>query len=82
LPARGVKMQRYANRDGESGVVAYAIGPAGIAVEFVDGSIYVYDTERPGRKQVADMKRHARAGVGLATYINQFVRGNYAKKLR
>jgi len=77
-----MKMQRYANRDGESGVVAYATGPAGIAVQFVDGSIYVYDVEHPGRAEVADMKRRARAGSGLATYINQFVRGNYARRLR
>jgi hypothetical protein len=77
-----MKLQRYANRDGESGVVAYATGPAGIAVQFVDGSIYVYDTERPGPRHVAGMKRRAKAGSGLATYINQYVRGNYAKKLR
>ena len=75
-------MQRYANRGGGSGVVAFATGPRGIAVEFVDGSVYVYDLERPGAQAVADMKRLARAGEGLSTYISRFVRDNYAKKLR
>lgn len=75
-------MQRYANLDGGSGVVAFAIGPAGIAVEFSNGAVYVYDLERPGRHAVADMKRLARAGRGLATYISRHVRENYAKKLR
>lgn len=75
-------MQRYANRSGGSGVVAFATGPRGIAVEFVDGSVYVYDLERPGAQAVADMKRLARAGEGLSTYISRFVRDNYAKKLR
>lgn len=77
-----VKMQRYANRSGGSGVVAYATGPRGIAVQFVDGSVYVYDLQRPGAKAVADMKRLARAGQGLSTYISQSVRDNYASKLR
>jgi hypothetical protein len=75
-------VQRYLNRSGESGIVAYEVGPAGIAVQFADGSIYVYDVEHPGRKAVSDMKRLARAGRGLSTYISQNVRDNYAKKLR
>lgn len=75
-------MQRYANRDGDSGVVAFATGPLGIAVEFTNGSIYVYDVERPGREVVAEMKRLARAGQGLSTYISQHVRDNYARRLR
>ena len=77
-----MKMQRYANRDGGSGVVSFATGPAGIAVEFTNGAVYVYDLERPGRQAVSDMKRLARAGRGLSTYISQHVRDNYARKLR
>ena len=83
IAGRGaVKMQRYANREGDSGVVAYATGPLGIAVEFTNGSVYVYDLERPGREAVAEMKRLARAGRGLSTYISQHVRDHYAKRLR
>lgn len=77
-----MKMQRYANRSGGSGVVAYAMGPRGIAVEFVDGAIYVYDVDRPGAWHVAQMKRLARAGRGLSTYISQQVRDNFARRLR
>ena len=79
---RAMKMQRYANRSGNSGVVAFATGPRGIAVEFVDGSVYVYDLDRPGRTHVTEMKRLARAGQGLSTYISREVRDNYAQKLR
>ena len=77
-----MKMQRYARRHGDSGVVAFATGPRGIAVQFVDGSVYVYDLERPGRAHVNEMKRLARAGEGLSTYISREVRDCYAKKLR
>ncbi len=75
-------MQRYLNRNGDSGVVAYELGPASIAVRFVDGSVYVYDGQRPGAAQVADMKRLAQAGRGLSGYISRCVQQNFAKKLR
>jgi hypothetical protein len=77
-----MKMQRYEHRGGDTGVVAYATGPRGIAVQFVDGSVYVYDIERPGRAHVAEMKRLAKAGQGLSGYISREVRDCYAKKLR
>lgn len=77
-----MQLQRYARRHGDSGLVAYATDPRGIAVQFGDGSVYVYDVDRPGRVHVAEMKRLAKAGEGLSTYISQHVRGNYAEKLR
>jgi hypothetical protein len=75
-------VQRYLNRSGESGVVAYELGPRSIAVRFVDGAVYLYDAQRPGAEQVAEMKRLAQAGRGLSSYISRFVQQNYAKKLR
>lgn len=75
-------LQPYANRSGASGVVAFATGPRGIAVQFVDGSVYVYDLDRPGPAAVAEMKRLARAGQGLSTYISRHVRDGYAQRLR
>ena len=75
-------MQRYLNRSGESGVVAYELGPASIAVRFVDGSVYVYDAKQPGAADVDEMKRLAQAGRGLSGYISRVVQKNYAKKLR
>ncbi|MDR7271047.1 hypothetical protein J2X20_003705 [Pelomonas saccharophila] len=75
-------MQRYLNRSGDSGVVAYELGPASIAVRFVDGSVYLYDARQPGAQQVDDMKRLAQAGRGLSGYISRSVQQNYARKLR
>ena len=75
-------MPRYANHDGHSGVVAYESAPDRIAVQFVDGAVYLYDSERPGAAVVAEMQRLARAGRGLSTYISQHVRDNFAEKLR
>ena len=75
-------MQRYLNRSGGSGVVAYEAGPASITVRFADGSVYLYDRGRPGVAQVDEMKRLAQAGRGLSSYISRAVRQNYAKKLR
>ena len=75
-------MQRYTNRSGESGVVAYELGPDWIAVKFSEGSVYRYDGKRPGRPFVAEMKRLAERGQGLSTYISRVVRENYAIKWR
>jgi murein tripeptide amidase MpaA len=66
---------------GGSGVRFYALGPSFIRVWFKDGDGYEYDHVRPGRKHVDAMKRLAEEGRGLATYINQHVRANYARKL-
>lgn len=75
-------MQRYGNRSGNSGVAAYDIGSGRISVEFVEGSVYLYDEGRPGAAVVAEMQRLARAGEGLSSYISRVVKGNYAGKLR
>lgn len=75
-------MQRYLNRNGESGVLAYELGPDWIAVKFAEGAVYRYDAERPGRSAVAEMKRMAEQGQGLSSYNSRVVQKNYAKKLR
>jgi hypothetical protein len=74
-------MERYRNLGGGSGVVAFEIAPRAITVQFADGGKYVYDHASPGKGHVAEMKRLAKAGRGLATYINRHVRENYARKL-
>jgi hypothetical protein len=74
-------MQRYKNLGSDSGVVAYEIGKDYIIVEFVDGHSYLYDHSQPGKEKVESMKQFALAGTGLATFINKYVRGNYARKL-
>ena len=74
-------MERYPNRSGTSGVEAFEIGEGWIAVRFADGGTYVYDAVKPGPHHVARMSERARAGAGLATYINRRVRENYARKV-
>ena len=71
-------MQRYRRLSGDSGVLAYSVSADAIAVQFVDGRVYTYTYASTGRARVEQMKRLARAGQGLATYISQHVRADYA----
>jgi hypothetical protein len=72
-------MQTY--HGGHSGVAAYNTGPNFIIVQFVSGDRYLYNYAAPGRKHVEAMKKLATRNEGLATYISQHVRDNYAAKL-
>jgi hypothetical protein len=74
-------MQPYANLDGNSGVIAYQMGRGSIVLLFRGGDAYVYDDFRPGAQHRLEMQRRARSGRGLATYVNQQVRDNFARKL-
>lgn len=71
-------MERYRRLSGESGVLAFALRRDAIEVQFVDGKVYTYTYASAGREQVEQMKRLARAGQGLSTFISQHVRNNYA----
>ena len=73
-------MQPYGNAS--SGVSAFELHDRAIDVAFRDGKRYRYDEIRPGAEHVAAMKRLAITGRGLATYINQHVRSDFAAKLR
>ena len=75
-------MERYANRGGDSGVVAYDIDAGQIVVEFGDGWRYLYTEESAGGANVARMQALARAGEGLGGFINRHVRDDYARKYR
>lgn len=74
-------MQRYGNRAGDSGVVAFRLYDDAIAVQFRNGDIYLYDEFRPGELDVQQMQQAARVGSGLSTYISQNVRERFARKL-
>jgi hypothetical protein len=74
--------QPYLNLSGDSGVRGYAIGPQAIAVEFADGSVYLYTDDSAGTEAIARMHELARSGRGLNTYINRCVRDAYAQRLR
>jgi hypothetical protein len=75
-------VQRYTSLSGDSGVVAYQIGPDSITVKFVDGWKYTYTYERAGADHVEHMKRLAARGQGLSAFVSTTVRDNYAKKFR
>ena len=74
-------LQPYGDQSGDSGVRAYKLGPDFIIIEFKTGGGYRYDKVKPGRRHVSIMKKLAKSGDGLTTYINQHVRDNYAEKL-
>lgn len=78
---KSADMQPYANRSGDSGVVAYLLGTGSIIVEFHGGARYLYDRVRPGREHVARMTVLAREGRGLSSYISRNVRENYRAPL-
>jgi hypothetical protein len=75
-------MERYANRGGDSNVVAYEIEPSSIKVQFGDGSIYLYTSQSAGAANLEHMKHLANAGQGLNSFIGRVVRKGYASKLR
>jgi hypothetical protein len=77
MPAR----PPYKNLSGNSGVHAYEVGAQFIRLWFSDGRGYEYNEKKPGKRHVDAMKRLAKAGKGLATYVNQHVKDNYARKL-
>ncbi|HMN78909.1 MAG TPA: hypothetical protein PKA20_03150 [Burkholderiaceae bacterium] len=74
-------MEPYQDIDGDSGIAAFELGPGSIIVRFHHGGTYLYDASAPGARHVDEMRRLAAAGSGLNTYINRFVRDNYARKL-
>lgn len=74
-------MQRYTNRNGDSGVVAYELGKHSITVQFKGGDRYLYNEGSTGADHIARMHALATEGRGLSTYISQHVRERYARKL-
>ena len=75
-------MQRYKNRSGESGVVAYDIDAGQIIVEFRNGERYLYTEDSAGAANVAKMQELAQAGHGLSSFISQHVHDRYARKIK
>lgn len=71
-------MERYRNSGGDSGVSAYEIGSDYIIVKF-SGTVraYRYSYRKAGQRHVETMKRLARSGSGLNSYINRYVKKLY-----
>lgn len=78
---RRLQWEKYLDLTSSSGVDAFAIGPTHIAVRFKSGEAYLYDHARPGKEHVDEMKKCAREGKGLSTYISQHVQDAYAENL-
>lgn len=75
-------MERYANRGGNSNVLAYEIEQSSIKVKFQDGAIYLYTSQSAGSVNLEHMKKLAVAGQGLNSFIGKVVRKGYASILR
>lgn len=83
FPSEGeVKVERYANLSGNSGIVGYELGKDFIRVYFSDGSIYLYTYESAGVANIEQMKQLARKGQGLNSFINKYVHKAYARRER
>jgi hypothetical protein len=68
-------MEIYRNSGGDSGVSSFEIGSDYITVKF-SGSFrsYRYSYRKAGHNHVETMKRLARSGSGLNSYINRYVK--------
>lgn len=75
-------METYRDLSHASGVTGYEIGRDFIDVRFRRGETYRYDYASAGKPHIEEMKRLARAGRGLSTYISQHVRDDYARKIK
>lgn len=72
-------MEQYLNLGGNSNVKSYSIGQDYIDVVFGKGALYRYSYKSAGREKVEQMKRLARQGVGLNSYIMRCARKDYEK---
>jgi hypothetical protein len=73
-------MKRYANLNGDSGVVAYDDRPGTIVIQFQGGQTYEYTARTAGASVVTEMQRLARSGRGLSTFIAKH-RPGFVRKL-
>jgi len=72
-------MERYRNLDGNSSVAEFDIGSDYIVVKFSDGKPYRYTYRSAGSNKVEEMKRLAKQGFGLNSYIMRFAKYDYEK---
>ena len=71
-------MQKYADKDRDSGVEAFAINDTAITIKFKGTSkLYTYSHARAGKRHVEAMKQLALNGDGLNAYINRHVKHQY-----
>lgn len=75
-------MEIYQNLSGRSNVTRYLISTDSITVEFATGKhrTYLYNYSQPGYEMVEKMKKLAKKGMGLNSYITTIVKDGYARK--
>jgi hypothetical protein len=74
-------MKKYYGQSRDTGIEAFEIGTDNIILRFKDGREYLYSYVKPGKEHVEEMKKRAKSGNGLNTYVNQNVREKYEKKI-
>lgn len=73
-------VERYLDLDGDSGILAYEIADTYIRVKFDRTfKIYTYSYQSAGVNHVEEMKRLARRGDGLNSYIKLNANNLYEK---
>lgn len=71
-------MERYKNRNGDSGVSSFEIGKDYIRIKFKETiKLYKYSYRKAGQKHVEKMKILAENGTGLNEYVNRYVSNLY-----
>jgi hypothetical protein len=75
-----MKMQRYADHSGRSGIIAFEVGEDYLDVRFTSGDVYHYTSRRPGERDLAHMKELALRGEGLSTFISRHIGVRYDSK--
>jgi hypothetical protein len=73
-------METYKNCSGKSGVTFFEIGEDFIDIKFKDDFIYQYNKLKPGKQKIEIMKRLAKKGEGLSTFISQQIGNDYFSK--
>jgi hypothetical protein len=73
-------MNAYRNLGGKSGVRFYEFGEDYIKVKFSDGAVYLYTYSSAGQDNIEHMKRLAKNGTGLNSFIMKVVRDSWESK--
>lgn len=75
-------IQRYIDRNNDSGVIGYEVGPGWIHVHFKGGSVYEYTEATCGKGIIQQMHQLAASGDGLNSFINLQVRKICGRKVQ
>lgn len=75
-------MEKYGNKNGDSGISGFEIGSNFILIEFSTGSVYEYTYKSAGESNIEAMKRLAISGSGLNGFINTYVKFRYSRKIK